>query len=118
MDELKEKAWRNDALAKVTGRARYTDDYVFPGMLHGATLRAQYPHARILSIDASNATSATGLLCRNWHYSTASNISITGGSVGMDIRSCAGARRSAPHPSSPRRASRKTASTSAIAKAR
>lgn len=44
-----------------------------------------------LSIDLSSATAATGLLCRNFHYSTVSNISITGGSVGMDIRSCAGA---------------------------
>ena len=36
-----------DALAKITGRARYTDDYEFPGMLYARTKRAGVPHARI-----------------------------------------------------------------------
>ena len=31
---------RPDAIAKVTGQALYTDDYLFAGMLHGATLRS------------------------------------------------------------------------------
>ena len=42
---------RPDAVAKVTGAAKFADDYTFPGMLYGATLRAAYPHARIVSID-------------------------------------------------------------------
>ena len=46
---------------KVTGKARYTDDYVFPGMLYGRTLRAGYPHARILSIDTSQAKALPGV---------------------------------------------------------
>ncbi len=46
---------RPDAVAKVTGQALYTDDFLFADMLHGATLRSAHPHARILSIDASAA---------------------------------------------------------------
>jgi CO/xanthine dehydrogenase Mo-binding subunit/aerobic-type carbon monoxide dehydrogenase small subunit (CoxS/CutS family) len=52
---------RPDAVAKVTGAARFTDDYVFEGMLHGATLRAEYPHARILSIDTNRARALPGV---------------------------------------------------------
>ncbi|HEC23099.1 MAG TPA: 2Fe-2S iron-sulfur cluster binding domain-containing protein, partial [Chloroflexi bacterium] len=40
---------RPEEMDKVTGRARYADDYVFPGMLYGRTLRSAYPHARILN---------------------------------------------------------------------
>ncbi len=50
-----------DAVAKVTGAARFADDYSFPDMLHGATLRAAYPHARILSIDTGRATALPGV---------------------------------------------------------
>jgi selenium-dependent xanthine dehydrogenase len=52
---------RPDAVAKVTGAARFADDYVFPGMLYGATLRAAYPHARILSLDSSKAAALPGV---------------------------------------------------------
>jgi CO/xanthine dehydrogenase Mo-binding subunit/aerobic-type carbon monoxide dehydrogenase small subunit (CoxS/CutS family) len=52
---------RLDVEAKVTGRARYADDYAFEGMLHGATLRAAYPHARILAIDTSVVASLAGV---------------------------------------------------------
>jgi len=46
---------------RVTGRAKYTDDYVFEGMLFGRTLRARYPHARILRIDTSKAKALPGV---------------------------------------------------------
>ncbi len=52
---------RPDAVAKVTGTAKFADDYVFPGMLYGATKRAAHPHARILSIDTSRATALAGV---------------------------------------------------------
>jgi selenium-dependent xanthine dehydrogenase len=52
---------RPDAVAKVTGTARFADDYTFPGMLYGATLRAAYPHARIRSIDTSKAKALPGV---------------------------------------------------------
>jgi len=52
---------RPDAVDKVTGKALFADDYVFPGMLYGATLRAQHPHARILAIDAEEAEALPGV---------------------------------------------------------
>jgi len=52
---------RPDAVAKVTGAAKYTDDYTFPNMLHACTLRANIPHARIVRIDASKAEALPGV---------------------------------------------------------
>ena len=40
-----------DALAKVTGAAKYSGDLSMPGMLYAKTLFAERPHARILNID-------------------------------------------------------------------
>src|SRR6478735_4949308 len=37
------------------GRGQYLDDITLPGMLHGAILRSPYAHARIVSIDTSQA---------------------------------------------------------------
>ena len=37
----------------VTGTNRYAVDVELPGMLHARVLRSPYPHARILSVDAS-----------------------------------------------------------------
>src|SRR5215469_16747739 len=51
-----------DAYAKVTGRALYADDIMLPRMLYGRLLRSPYPHARILSIDASRALALPGVL--------------------------------------------------------
>jgi xanthine dehydrogenase molybdenum-binding subunit len=50
-----------DALAKITGAARFTDDYRFPGMLHARTLRANRPHAKIRAIDTSRAAALPGV---------------------------------------------------------
>ncbi len=50
-----------NALAKITGAARFTDDYRFPGMLYARTKRAGVPHARILSIDSSAAKQLDGV---------------------------------------------------------
>ena len=44
---------RPDAVDKVQGAARFADDLVFPGMLHGAVVRSPHPHAKILRIDLS-----------------------------------------------------------------
>ncbi len=52
---------RPDAIAKVTGAARYADDLTFPGILHGAVLRAGIPHARIRQIDVSEARALPGI---------------------------------------------------------
>ena len=37
------------------GEGHYVDDFVLPGMLHGAVLRSPYAHARLVSIDTSAA---------------------------------------------------------------
>lgn len=52
---------RVDGLAKATGRAKYTDDIVLPGMLHGKILRSPHAHARIVSIDTSRALALEGV---------------------------------------------------------
>lgn len=46
---------------KVTGKAKYTDDYSFGGMLFARTLRSPYAHAKILSIDTSEAENLSGV---------------------------------------------------------
>lgn len=46
---------------RVTGKAKYTDDYVFEGMLYARTLRSRFPHARILRIDTSAAQALAGV---------------------------------------------------------
>jgi len=52
---------RPDVVEKVTGAAKYTDDYSYPGMLHARTLRAQYPHALIKRVDVSRARALPGV---------------------------------------------------------
>jgi xanthine dehydrogenase YagR molybdenum-binding subunit len=52
---------RIDALAKVTGAARFTVDVKLPGMLHARILRASMPHARIRAIDVSAAVRLPGV---------------------------------------------------------
>jgi selenium-dependent xanthine dehydrogenase len=46
---------------KVTGQARFTDDYDFPDMLYARTLRSPHPHARILKIDVAQANALPGV---------------------------------------------------------
>ena len=41
---------RKDGIGKATGRTKYADDLVFPGMLHGRTVRSTVPAGRIRSI--------------------------------------------------------------------
>ena len=52
---------RPEAKGKVTGEAIYTDDISFPGMLHGATLRALVPHGRVTNLDISKALELPGV---------------------------------------------------------
>jgi CO/xanthine dehydrogenase Mo-binding subunit len=53
---------RVDGLEKVTGRAEFVADVTLPGILWGAVLRSPYPHARIRSIDATQARKLPGVL--------------------------------------------------------
>lgn len=52
---------RVDALEKVTGSAKYGVDLELPRMLHAKVLRSKHPHARILSIDTSEAEKLPGV---------------------------------------------------------
>jgi len=50
-----------DARVKATGKARYTGDLKFPGMLVGKLLPSPHAHARIISIDTSEAEKLPGV---------------------------------------------------------
>ena len=52
---------RIDAIERVTGRAKYTRDWKLPGMLFGKVLRSPHPHARLVSIDTSEAEALPGV---------------------------------------------------------
>ena len=52
---------RVDAWGKVTGTAKFADDYALPHQLYGKVLRSRYPHARILSIDCAKALKLRGV---------------------------------------------------------
>lgn len=52
---------RPDAMEKVTGKALFTDDYEFPGMLFGRTLRAGIPHGILRRLDLSKAKQVAGV---------------------------------------------------------
>lgn len=54
---------RVDAGDKVTGRAKFTDDIMLPGMLYGRLKRSPYAHAKIISIDTSKAEALSGVKC-------------------------------------------------------
>jgi CO/xanthine dehydrogenase Mo-binding subunit len=50
-----------NARAKATGRAKYCSDMQLSGMLYGKVKRSPYPHARIISIDTSEAERLPGI---------------------------------------------------------
>ena len=52
---------RPDAVEKVTGKAKFTDDLSFDEMLHGAVKRSDVPHAIVLSIDVTRAVGLAGV---------------------------------------------------------
>ena len=51
----------HDAAAKAKGTAQFTDDIVFPGMLHGKILRSPLAHAKVLHVDTSRAEKLPGV---------------------------------------------------------
>ncbi len=52
---------RPDAVAKVTGAARFTDDVQFEGMLHACVKRAGVPHAFLKTLDVEKARALPGV---------------------------------------------------------
>jgi xanthine dehydrogenase molybdenum-binding subunit len=53
---------RPDGLEKVTGAAKYGADIQLPGLLQAKILRSPHAHARIISIDTSEAEKAPGVM--------------------------------------------------------
>ncbi|MEM7406960.1 MAG: xanthine dehydrogenase family protein molybdopterin-binding subunit [Pseudomonadota bacterium] len=52
---------RPDGVPKVTGTAQYAADFYSPGALFGRVLRSPHAHARILSVDTSEAAALKGV---------------------------------------------------------
>lgn len=61
--ESKNKAWRNDAFAKVTGQAKYCDDLKISYMAHAVPVYSDEVHAEIISVSCDEAKKAPGVLC-------------------------------------------------------
>ena len=53
---------RSDVLGHVTGKTQYYADRNFPGMLHLRMVRSPHHHARIISIDISEALKVPGVV--------------------------------------------------------
>lgn len=58
---LGQRPVRHDGADKVTGRALYAADVQLPGMAHGSIVRSPHAHARIRSIDATEALKLPGV---------------------------------------------------------
>ena len=52
---------RVDALGKVTGAAKYAADYNLPHQLYAAVKYAEYPHAKIISINTDAVSNLSGV---------------------------------------------------------
>jgi carbon-monoxide dehydrogenase large subunit len=57
-----ERIKRNEDPRLLTGQALFVDDVDLPGMLHAAFLRSDYAHARLLSIDVTQALERPGVV--------------------------------------------------------
>jgi CO/xanthine dehydrogenase Mo-binding subunit len=53
---------RLESREKALGQAKYTDDYVLPNMVYGKILRSPYAHAKVKSVDKSQAEKVPGVL--------------------------------------------------------
>src|SRR4051794_8763252 len=53
---------RKEDARLITGRTRWTDNIVLPGMLHLAMVRSPFAHATITSVDTSAAKAATNVV--------------------------------------------------------
>ena len=51
-----------DLVAKVTGRAKFAEDFRAPGMVFAKLLLSPMPHARVRNVDASEALGMPGVL--------------------------------------------------------
>src|SRR5690242_3453965 len=59
---LAQKVRRREDPVLITGRGQYVGDIRRPGMLYVSFVRSLYPHARIVSIDTSQAQAHPGVV--------------------------------------------------------
>jgi aerobic carbon-monoxide dehydrogenase large subunit len=60
--ELGKARLRKEDARLVTGQTNWTDNITLPGMLHMAFVRSPYAHARIVSVDATEAVKLPGVV--------------------------------------------------------
>ena len=70
---------RLDAIAKVTGKAMYTDDFFERDMLVGKVLRSPHAHAKIISINTEKALALDGVEAVLTHENTPKHMYPTAG---------------------------------------
>ncbi|MEW6636945.1 MAG: hypothetical protein AB1425_09065, partial [Actinomycetota bacterium] len=92
---------RKEDPALVTGRANWTDNIRLPGMLHATLLRSPYAHAKIRSIDVSEARNQPGVvavftgddLAQDWDRNPQANpAAVTGYDLSFEERQGSGAQ--------------------------
>lgn len=62
MEGIGARVTRKEDKRFLTGKGRYTDDMVVPGMKYAAFVRSPHAHARITGIDASSALAMPGVI--------------------------------------------------------
>ncbi|MBN1570734.1 MAG: molybdopterin-dependent oxidoreductase [Acidobacteria bacterium] len=60
-ETIKQNMSRQDAPERVSGQAAYTRDICLPGMLYAKILTSPYAHAKIISMDTSQAEALVGV---------------------------------------------------------
>ena len=62
MSAPNQPCWRNDAVAKVSGRTKFTDDLKFARLLHAAPVYSEQVHARLIRVVTDEAAKAPGVM--------------------------------------------------------
>src|SRR5262245_9250666 len=60
--EVGRRRLRKEDKRLITGRTKWTDNIVVPGMLHAAILRSPHAHAKITRVDTSAARQIAGVI--------------------------------------------------------
>ena len=79
-----ESVARNDGVGFVTGRAQYSADLTFPGMLHLRMVRSPLHHARIRGVDLSEARQVPGFVRALTHEDVPHNVYTILGLIGVE----------------------------------
>src|SRR5436305_9753679 len=71
----------------LTGRGRYIDDIVLPGMLHAAFKRSTVPHGRLVSVDVTEARRLPGVVAvyTGADLGRLTNAAAPGAAIGLNL---------------------------------